>query len=66
MASLKIINSNGESGPPIISNHDQLVKLIDGRTGKFSHGYEHIFHINAFDPRTFVYDAGVMCKGTGD
>jgi hypothetical protein len=54
-ASLRFINSNDGSETTIASYPDQRSKIIEGRIGKFSHGYEHIFHMCAIGPQTFVY-----------
>jgi hypothetical protein len=53
--SLRFINSKDGSETAIASYPDQLSKIIEGRVGKFSHGYEHRFQFCAFGPQTFVY-----------
>ena len=55
LATLRFINSKDGSESTIASFPDQLSKNIEGRVAKFTHGYEHEFHLGAIDPETFVY-----------
>jgi len=55
LATLRFINSEDGSESTIASFPDQLSKNIEGRVAKFTHGYEHEFHLGAVDPQTFVY-----------
>ena len=55
LATLRFINSADGSESTIASFPDQRSKNIEGRVAKFTHGYEHEFHLGAVDPQTFVY-----------
>ncbi len=55
VVSLSLINSTGEPETTIATYPDQISKLIEGRVGKFSHGFEHILLMSAINPQTFVY-----------
>lgn len=54
-ASLRFIDNKDGSETTIASYPDQLSKIIEGRVSKFSHGYEHRFHMYAISPQTFIY-----------
>jgi len=55
LATLRFINSEDGSESTIASFPDQLSKNIEGRVAKFTHGYEHKFHLGAIDSQIFVY-----------
>lgn len=55
LSSLRFINNTDGSESTVASFPDQLSKHIEGRPAKFTHGYEHSFHVSAIDPQTFVY-----------
>jgi hypothetical protein len=53
--SLRLINNMDGSETAIASYPDQISKIIEGRVAKFSHGYEHKFHMCAIGPQIFIY-----------
>jgi hypothetical protein len=55
LATLRFINSVDGSESTIDSFPDQRSKIVEGRVAKFTHGYEHEFHLGAVDPQIFVY-----------
>jgi hypothetical protein len=55
VVTLSFINSTGEPETTIATYPDQYKKIIEGKVGVFSHGYEYRLFTNAIGPQTFVY-----------
>lgn len=53
--SLRLIHNKDGSETTIASYPDQLSKIIEGRVGKFSHGYEHMFYVAAINAQAFIF-----------
>lgn len=54
-STLRLIDNKDGSETKIASFPDQLAKLIEGRSAKFSHGFEHKLHICSIGPDSFIY-----------
>ena len=54
-SSLRFLDTEDSSETLIASYPDQIAKIIDGKIGKFRHGYEHTLQVCDLGPETFVY-----------